>query len=186
MSASDVELDMYRELTNIGGGNAATALSQMINQKVDLGLPTSQELSIADIEHVVGDGEGEVAVTLITVRGDLAGSMALVVADPPALSEALGVPDEYLDSALAEIGNIVASRFLISIGEMIMIEGEVEPPAVGFAPRKAALQTVVALAAQSEPFYVLRLDLTIGEDGTPNEILYFPSEGTISRLRGLC
>ncbi|MEM9712581.1 MAG: chemotaxis protein CheC [Actinomycetota bacterium] len=186
MPASDVEIDMYNELANIGGGNAATALSQMLNAKVDLGLPKTAELTLADIEELIGDGTEEVAVVLLTTVGDLAGTIVLLISDPDAIAVALGVTDEFLVSALGEIGNIVGSRFLISVGEMIMVEGEVEPPAVGIAERCAALETVVALAAQSEPFFVLRTDLDIESLHEHNELLYFPAESTIDRLRGLC
>lgn len=186
MSASDIEIDMYNELANIGGGNAATALSQMLNARVSLGLPVTAELTLGDIEQLIGDGTGEVAVTILTTIGDLAGTIVLLMSDPDAIGDALGVTDEFLASALGEIGNIVGSRFLISVGEMMMIEGEVEPPAVGFAPRSAALETVVALAAESEPFFVLRTDLDIDVLHEHNELLYFPAEATIARLRGMC
>lgn len=186
MSASDVEIDMYNELANIGGGNAATALSQMLNAKVDLGLPKTAELTLDDIEQLIGDGEGEVAVVILTTVGDLAGTIVLLMSDPDAIGQALGVTEEFMTSALGEIGNIVGSRFLISMGEMIMIEGEVEPPAVGLAPRAAALETVVALAAQTEPFFVLRTDLDIESLHEHNELLYFPASETIERLRGMC
>ena len=185
--ASPVEMDMYNELANIGGGNAATALSQMINTKVAMGLPESAELTLADIAELIGDGEGEVAVVLVTVTGDLEGTLVLLLDESTMITSALGVTDEFLVSALAEIGNIVGSRFLISIGEMIQLEGEVEPPAVAFAPRFAALDTVVAIAAQEEPFYVLRIGLELENDegNERNELHYFPAPDTIGRLRGL-
>lgn len=187
MTASDVEIDMYNELTNIGGGNAATALSQMVNARVDLGLPRTAELTLADIADLVGEGDGDVAVVLVTVTGDLAGTLVLLLEESTVITEALGVTDEFVVSALAEIGNIVGSRFLISIGEMVALDGEVEPPAVAFAPRCAALETVVALAAQEEPFFVLRIDLDIetAEEHEANELHYFPAPPTVERLRGL-
>ncbi len=187
MTASEVEIDMYNELANIGGGNAATALSQMLNAKVDLGLPTTAELTLDDIEQLIGDDEGEVAVVILTTVGDLAGTIVLLMSDPDTIGEALGVTEEFMTSALGEIGNIVGSRFLISIGEMIQLEGEVEPPAVAFAPRFAALDTVVAIAAQEEPFYVLRIGLELENDegNERNELHYFPAPDTIGRLRGL-
>ena len=178
MTASDVEIDMYNELTNIGGGNAATALSQMINSRVDLGLPRTAELTLADLADLVGEGEGDVAVVLVTVTGDLAGTLLLLLGESTVITEALGVTDEFLVSALAEIGNIV---------EMVQLEGEVEPPAVAFAPRAAALETVVAMAAQEEPFFVLRIDLDIESAGEHevDELHYFPAGPTVERLRGL-
>jgi chemotaxis protein CheC len=186
VSASEIEIDMYNELANIGGGNAATALSQMLNVKVDLGLPKTAELTLDDLEELIGDDEGEVAVVILTTVGDLAGTIVLLMSDPETIGEALGVTEEFMTSALGEIGNIVGSRFLISVGQMMMVEGEVEPPAVGLAPRAAAFETVVALAAESEPFFVLRTDLDIEALQEHNELLYFPATATIERLRDMC
>lgn len=184
MTASEMELDLYNELTNIGGGNAATALSQMLARKVQIGLPRSAELSLTDVSQVVGEGDGLVAVVLLTVRGELEGSVALVLDEPQLLLDALSVPPEFAESALSEIGNIVVARFLISMGDMCGLRGDVEPPAVAFAPRMAALQTVVALAATSEPFTAMRMEFAV-EDADEAELIYFPCEGAVERMRGL-
>lgn len=36
---SSMQYDVLKELGNIGAGNATTALAQMINKKVDIGVP---------------------------------------------------------------------------------------------------------------------------------------------------
>jgi chemotaxis protein CheC len=183
MDAISAELDMYNELTNVGAGNAATALSQMINSQVDIGLPQSAELTLDEVDHLLGT-EDEIAIVLVGVEGDLEGNLCLALADYQRLADALGVPEEFVESALAEVGNIIAARFLIAITQMTSVDGEVRPPAVGFAPREAALDTVVALAAGSEPFFVLRMALFIDHEPAA-ELLYFPAEHAISRMRTL-
>ncbi len=186
MSASNAELDMYNELTNIGAGNAATALSQMLNERVDIGLPQAIELSLGDLEGIVGGSDsGAVTMVLINVRGELAGSIALVLDPPDHYLEALQVPEEFADSALGEIGNIFGAQFLIAMGRMANLTGEVEPPAVGHGPRNAILETVIALAAESEPFYVLQMALKMGDHESEAQLLYFPAEQTLDNLREL-
>ena len=43
-----LQLDALRELSNMGVGTAATALSQMLGQEVDLSVPRALALPLAD------------------------------------------------------------------------------------------------------------------------------------------
>jgi len=176
MDPTSEELDMYNELTNIGAGNAATALSQMLNERVDIGLPEAKELTLGDLQGIVGgDDSATVSMVLINVQGELAGSIALVLDPPSHYLDALQVPPEFADSALGEIGNIFGAQFLVAMGRMANLTGEVEPPAVGHGPRNAILETVIALAAESEPFYVLQMALKMGDHSSEAQLLYFPA-----------
>lgn len=186
MTASSSELDMYNELTNIGAGNAATALSEMIHHRVDIGLPESKELTLSDLAEIVGGlDSGYVGMVLINVKGELAGTLALVLDPPDPYLEALQVPEEFAESALGEIGNIFAAQFLIAMGKMTNLIGEVEPPAVGHGPRDAIIETVVALAAEEEPFFVLQMRFVVAGMGSEAQLLYFPSSDALSNLKEL-
>ena len=185
MPASELELDMYSELANVGVGTAATALGQMLSQRVDMTPPEAAELSLADVEAFFGVDEQEVALVLVSATGGLAGQVCLVLEDPEPYLSTLGVPAEFAESALAEIGNIFGSQFLAAIGSMTGMIGEPAPPAVGFAPRSAALETIIAIAAQDEPFYVIRAHLVAQETSATADLLYLPAHATIESLRGL-
>ena len=45
----DIHLDVLREIGNIGSGNAATSLSDMLARRVDIAVPT---IKILDYESV--------------------------------------------------------------------------------------------------------------------------------------
>lgn len=40
------QMDVLKEVGNIGAGNAATALSQLLNRPIDMGVPTVQMLPL--------------------------------------------------------------------------------------------------------------------------------------------
>ena len=42
-------MDVFRELGNIGAGNAGNALSQMLNKKVYLEIPPAKVMPLADL-----------------------------------------------------------------------------------------------------------------------------------------
>lgn len=46
---NDFQIDALKEIGNIGSGNAATALSQMINKKVDMAVPQLDILEFNDM-----------------------------------------------------------------------------------------------------------------------------------------
>ena len=63
---SSMELDIIKEIGSIGSGNAATALSSMLNTKVKMGIP---EVSILEFnEAVLRIGEPEEVVALLWWR----------------------------------------------------------------------------------------------------------------------
>ena len=53
--------DVLKEIGNIGAGNAMTALSQMIQTKVDMRVPQVMLLDFADVGSLVG-GEEQIMV----------------------------------------------------------------------------------------------------------------------------
>jgi chemotaxis protein CheC len=75
---SNTQLDALKEISNIGMGHAATALSQMIGQTVYLQVP---HVTIAEISKVPGHlGGAERLMVGITLQilGDARGSIMLL------------------------------------------------------------------------------------------------------------
>ncbi len=48
------QMDVLKEVGNIGAGNAATALSQLLNRPIDMGVPTVQMLPFEEVSEKVG------------------------------------------------------------------------------------------------------------------------------------
>ena len=53
-SYSELQLDALRELANVGSGTAATALSSMLGQPVDISVPAALALPLADAVDATG------------------------------------------------------------------------------------------------------------------------------------
>ena len=52
-----MEYDVLREIGNIGAGNATTALSQMVNVKIDMKVPKVELLEFKELSDIVGGAE---------------------------------------------------------------------------------------------------------------------------------
>src|SRR5918996_1257661 len=76
MDARDLgprQLDALREVANIGAGHAATALSQMVNQKIMVDIPEIKVLRIEDVGEILGEPEEIVSAVMMQLLGDVTG-----------------------------------------------------------------------------------------------------------------
>jgi chemotaxis protein CheC len=79
LELSTLQLDAIREVGNIGAGNAATALSQLLGRTVDMEVPVADLVSIYDIPFRYGSPESQVCAILIRVEGDFSCNLIFVM-----------------------------------------------------------------------------------------------------------
>lgn len=126
---NNIQYDVLREIGNIGAGNATTALSQMINSKIDMKVPNVELLEFRELSDIVGGAENIVVGILFTLGGEIDGMMMFMMeqaASRHLVNILLGNPDtpdqkdfnEMELSALSEIGNIIAGAYLSSLSSL--------------------------------------------------------------------
>jgi chemotaxis protein CheC len=127
-----MQYDVLREIGNIGAGNATTALSQMINAKISMQVPNVELLEFKELSEIVGGAERIVIGILFTLGGDIDGMMMFMVdqdAGGHLVNLLLGNLQSTYDkdsseftemeqSALNEIGNIIAGAYLSSLSTL--------------------------------------------------------------------
>jgi chemotaxis protein CheC len=126
-----IELDLLKELGNIGAGNAATALSKLLNKDINMNVPRAKVVSFNEMMELAGGPERPVAAVFLTMEGELCGSLFFVLSleDATKLIQQL-LEDESLNietlpqhemalSALQELGNIVSAHYLTALSEAI-------------------------------------------------------------------
>lgn len=127
----DIEFDVLKEIGNIGAGNATTALSRMLNARIDMSVPKVEMLSFQELAEIVGGEETLVVGIMLSLCEDVEGSMLFMLEQDAArhlVNLLLGtsdsdvtkeVPFSEMDlSALKEIGNIIAGAYLSSISSL--------------------------------------------------------------------
>ncbi len=169
MNLNDLQLDALREMSNIGSGNAATALASMLGQSVDLHVPTALVLELADAVDAVGNAEDTVSAVIIGVFGDLDATVLLLFEPESAntLCSLLGVegdPEMEL-STLGEIGNILGSSYVQAMGTMTNLQMEPHPPVAMSDMLGAIVASVLAVTAADTDLALL-LDSRMTVDGT--------------------
>ena len=76
--------DVLQELGNFGAGNAMTALSQMLQCKVDMKVPQVRLLDFSEVGKMIGGEEQIMVAVLLGVEGDITGSMMFMVEEESA------------------------------------------------------------------------------------------------------
>lgn len=125
---TDIQLDALKELSNIGMGHAATALSQMIGQRINLQVPGVSVTKISSVPEQLGGAETLMVGITLQILGEARGSIMLLFPQESAhrllscllqREERSLVMNELTVSALKEVGNILASAYLSAIGNLL-------------------------------------------------------------------
>ncbi len=124
----NMHFDVLKEIGNIGAGNATTALSQLINSKVDMKVPVVDLLEFRDLPDTVGGAETIVVGILLTLDGDIDVMMMFMLDEESAhhlvdmiVGKKTDGSNEFTEmdlSALNEIGNIIAGAYLSSLSAL--------------------------------------------------------------------
>ena len=126
---SDTEFDVLKEISNIGTGNAATAISKLLGGRVDIKVPDIRFLQFSELPEIIGGAENEVIGILVSLEKDIDGMMMFVMDKPSASvivnrilnrdNEELGQEMSEMEiSVLSEFGNIIAGSYLSAISRL--------------------------------------------------------------------
>lgn len=125
---STVQLDALKEVINIGGGNAATSLSQLINKPVHMTVPIIEVMAYEDMFEQVMSEDTMIDAVLTKMFGQAEGVFLLVGLEEDMnhlasimLPENSKTNPEMLDSAMKELANILVNSFLNAVTKLLDI-----------------------------------------------------------------
>ena len=126
-----VQFDVLKEIGNIGAGNATTALSKLLDTRIDMRVPKVNLAGFSEITGIIGDEEQVMVGILLSLEGDVNGMMMFLLDTDSAgklvksILKKENEPDkEIYDfdelelSALNEIGNIITGAYLSALSDL--------------------------------------------------------------------
>lgn len=126
---TDIQKDALKEIGNICSGNAATALSQLVNKKVSIVVPDILFMPLERVPAIVGGADVLVTGLLLRVLGDLPSSLLFVFSQKDALLLTSLVTHKQISensvmgdlerSALKEICVVLASAYLGALSSFV-------------------------------------------------------------------
>ena len=126
---TSLHLDVLKEIGNIGAAHAATALSNLLQKKIDMRVPDVKMVSFNEMMELAGGAENVVVGIYLRIEGDANGSMFFILPLEQAnrFIRSL-IRDDSFDfntppysdlglSAMQEMGNILSGSYLSALSD---------------------------------------------------------------------
>ncbi|MFW9772786.1 MAG: chemotaxis protein CheC [Candidatus Thorarchaeota archaeon] len=148
LKLTELQRDALQEVGNIGAGNAANALAQMINKRVDINIPSVEMVELDDYANKISKKDekllvawsniiGKTRATVLTMFNvdDAIDITSIIVDDKDKkqidlrkkINSASDFPELY-HSAISELGHILGSHYVSAIGDLLGLRLMTEPP----------------------------------------------------------
>ncbi|TET57020.1 MAG: hypothetical protein E3J52_10970 [Promethearchaeota archaeon] len=148
LQLTEVQRDALQEVGNIGAGNAANALAQMINKRVDINIPSVEMVELDEYANTISKKNekllvawsnvvGKTRATVLTLFNinDAVDITSIIVDDRDKkqidmrkkINKASDFPELYR-SAISELGHILGSHYVSAIGDLLGLRLMTEPP----------------------------------------------------------
>lgn len=172
-------LDILKEIGNIGAAHAATALSSLLNQKIDMHVPQVEMVSFNDMMERVGGAETFVTGIYLRIEGDVSGGMFFIMPveqsshfirrliHEPQFDFA-NEPSELGQSAMQEMGNILSGSYLSALSDFTKLNLYPTPPALASDMFGAIISAGLIEVSQVSD-YVIVIDTSIVTETEQNQ-----------------
>ncbi len=186
---TEQDKDILAEMANIGTGNAATALSHMLNhEKITLEVPEVRIAPLQNVPESVGDPEQKVAVIMMEAVSSKLSLTILLVLSFPAIMSLISrlLPEGYEPlgemgrSLLVELGNILTGSYLGALAAMTGLTFTLAPPVLGLDMAGALLGSVIAEKMMlDDDFILIKTTMHILDENVDGNILLLPTAGSL-------
>ncbi len=191
LNLNDLQKDALKEVGNIGAGHAATALSQLLNTKINLSEPRIDVIKFRDLASRVGHEDRMVAALHMYIRGESPGQIVVLFDREQAvnfvarfLRRIIGdiqVFDSISDSTLKEIGNIIAGSYLSAINNLTGQNVLPSVPTLSYGTIQAAFRTLMSILPDQDVFLIESAFLD-KEREVAGQFILIPETGSLASL----
>ena len=188
-----MEIDTLREIGSIGTGNAASALSTMLDREIRITLPEVRIMGYNEAIDWIGGPESITAGVLVHISGQMSGVMLATQSlefNKLALGSMLSSQvDDYSQlgeielSALVEIGNILISTFINALSGLADISLELTVPSITVDMQGAILAVpMVAYGGQTDYLMTIGGNFVCDGKEVPCRLLLSPDIRSLNFL----
>jgi len=190
---NEIHIDVLREIANIGSGNAASSLSRMIGQSVNIQIPAIEIKGFNDAIEALGGPETIMVGTLLFLTGGINGMMMFllpidVVCDLVNMLMFTEIKsheeiDEMGYSVINECSNIMSASFVTAVAEMTDMVIDISPPEATL-DMLASIMSVPSIyfADIGDSLLLMKNDLEIEGKKTSANVLLLPDMPSLGKL----
>ena len=200
---TELQRDALQEIGNIGAGNAANALAQMVNKRVVINIPSvemveldkyADTLSRATDKLLVAwsNVTGKTKATVLTIFNvkDMINLTSIIVDDKKKtqidLRKKFKTIDDFPElyrSAMSELGHILGSNYISAIGDLLGMRLMTDPPDIHLDTGKQLfniLKDEIGLVKKLS--LVITTNVIIKDFKVTGTFLYIPNIDTLQEL----
>lgn len=190
------QLDGLREVANIGAGHAATALSQMINDRVLISVPAIKVVQLEEVPELIGAPDQVVSAVMMKLIGDVTGRTVQMFPGPTASAmvgallgrDGLRFPEDFAEneqSALKEVSNILVGAYINALSEFMGMMLIMSPPAIAIDTASAVLtSSYLNIGSEDDYVFCVNTQLLMGNarDDFGAHFLVVPDDASLRAM----
>ena len=189
------QIGFLTEVMNIGAGNAAAALEQMLERPVNLSAPRVHVVPTREASWVLGNPTTPVIGVRMGMRGDITGEVFFIIPqehheklvhfmEQGTLRSSRGWCDtqegettgERILSTLSEIANVVSGVYFTAIRDFCGLNSNHTVPVAATDMAQAILdETLAKLSVEAESVVIVENEFTIDEQCVRSYLVILPS-----------
>jgi chemotaxis protein CheC len=185
--------DFLKEITNIGAGHAATSLSTLLNETIRMEVPNVDFLPFDVIADRFGGFEEAVTAVFLRFNGEIPGNMFFIISPTGAkrllrgLIDLIGSADdgfsEMEQSALMEIGNLLASGYLMALNQFTKLNMQPSVPSFAYDMAGAILSVgYLQYSQMGDKALLVDTTLKVGDDKLESHFFLIPDPDSFTPL----
>lgn len=188
---TSVQLDALKEMGNIGAGNAATSLAQLVGETVNISVPKVNVVALEDVAESLGGAEKQVYIIYLEVAKEMKGTMLTIFSEETALffakkllgSDDVDMTTEIAQSALKEVGSILCGSYLSALSQLVTMSSVATVPVMAFDMLGAMLDAVLVEIGQiADEVFLVDSDMFISETRLECSQLFLPKPETLDTI----
>jgi chemotaxis protein CheC len=160
---SEMQIEAMKEVGNIGAGHAATALSEMLDEPVQIGTPLVEILPFSDLAgrvsrgrivsavhmHVLGDAPAQIVVLFDEAQAQSFVKIFMDHADSDG-----PISEHIVESTIKEVANIIGGAYLNALTSLTGITLIASVPTVSTGTAESAFLALMDVPPDQDVFYV--------------------------------
>ncbi|MCX7614201.1 MAG: chemotaxis protein CheC [Clostridiales bacterium] len=190
---NELQLSVLSEIGNIGAGNAATALSDILADRVDMTVPELKIIDTNEMVNILGGPEKEAVGILVNMTGEVEG-MLLFILNKEFIKSLINVLlEENIESfeditemdlsAIKEIGNILSGSYISAISTMTNLDMGISTPQIAIDMVGSILSYPAAqFGIMGDKLMFIEENFLSGNDEIKSHLLIMPKLESLNRI----
>lgn len=185
-----LQIDVLKELANIGGGNAATSISSFIGKPVGMSVPRVEILNYDDVFEKIMKEDTMVNAILMKMMGDARGYFLFVATQRDAfhlinmmIPSNQTISEGIQISALKELVNIIVGTYLNAVSKFVQVNLLSSVPIFTMDMFGAILSSAYMEVEQyDENILIMNNEFTYQDNRIEGSLYFIPEPGVLSGL----